>query len=75
MIDEEKHDENARLFSRHCLCYRCRDVLRVTGWLIADIYAGLRSGVDARSHAARIRRRHRRSCLFSDRPLYEAMML
>src|ERR1700722_8304043 len=73
LLTEQASNENARFSSGRCLRHRRRDVLRAAWRLIADIFAGLCRGLDAHSHVARLRRHHRRCCVFADRPLDDAL--
>src|SRR5271154_5111857 len=70
---EQTSDENTLFSLGRCLRCRRRDVLRAAWRLITDVYAGLCCGLDAHSHVARLRRRHRRYCLFADWPLDDAL--
>jgi len=62
LLTEQTSNEDARFSSGRCLRHRRRDVLRAAWRLITHFYAGLCCGLNANSHVARLRRRHRR-CL------------
>jgi hypothetical protein len=72
LFDGSKH-ENAHPSSGRCLrCRRC-NVLRAARRRIADIFAGLCGGLDAHTHVARLRRRHRCCCFSADWALDDAL--
>lgn len=72
IFDGSKH-ENAGFSSGRCLRYCRCNVLRAARRRIADIFAGLCRGLDARSHVARLRRHHRRCCFSADWALDDAL--
>jgi len=72
IFDGRKY-ENASFSSGRCLRCRRRNVLRAARGRIADIFAGLCRGLDARSHVTRLRRHHRRCCFSADWALDNAL--